>query len=217
MKQSEVIKLIDRRRPATGLLFALIAALALYLSVGAQANELTTRAYGQNAYGQNAYGQNAYGQNGYGGYGQNGYWPSALADRIVVRKMDRELLVLRQGQVLHRFRVSLGRRPYGAKLYEGDGRTPEGTYFIDGRNPESRFYKSLHISYPSARDIQASAFHGVPAGGEIVIHGLAPELADLGPRHVGLDWTEGCIAVTNEEMDILWSVVTDGTVIEILP
>jgi murein L,D-transpeptidase YafK len=146
------------------------------------------------------------------------FWPtSQTADRIVVHKMDRELDVLRQGQVLYRFRISLGRRPYGAKLYEGDGRTPEGTYFIDGRNPDSRFYKSLHISYPNANDIAAASFHGVSAGGAIVIHGVPPELEDLGPRQADLDWTEGCIAVTNEQMDILWSTVPDGTVIQILP
>jgi len=141
----------------------------------------------------------------------------ARADRIVVVKSERELRLLRDGEVLRRFKVALGREPRGHKRYEGDGRTPEGAYFLDARNPDSRFHRSLRISYPSSRDRQRAAALGQPSGGDIMIHGLPEELLRWGSDHYLFNWTEGCIAVTNEEMDIIWDSVRLGTPIEILP
>ena len=139
------------------------------------------------------------------------------ADRVVVKKAERQLLLLRQENVLYVFPIALGDEPEGDKLEEGDWRTPEGSYVIDWRNPQSRFYKSLHISYPDAADIRASAAENVDPGGMIMIHGLPPEAATRPEKYLGKDWTDGCIALANEDMDIVWSVVDDGTPIDILP
>ena len=139
------------------------------------------------------------------------------ADRVVVKKSQRLLFLFKDNQILHRFEIALGDEPEGHKLEEGDWRTPEGLYVIDWRNPRSRFYKSLHISYPNERDIRESAAQGVDPGGMIMIHGLPPEAVSNPENYVGLDWTDGCIALRNEDMDIVWSAVDDGTPIEILP
>jgi murein L,D-transpeptidase YafK len=133
------------------------------------------------------------------------------ADRIVVNKSLREMLLLRGESVLRTYRVALGPNPAGHKVREGDGRTPEGRYVIDRRNPRSRYHLSLHISYPSQADIQRASALGVPPGGDIMIHGLKD-----GQRRE-TDWTQGCIAVTNEEMDEIWDLAPDGTVVEINP
>ncbi|HTS63018.1 MAG TPA: L,D-transpeptidase family protein [Candidatus Acidoferrales bacterium] len=127
------------------------------------------------------------------------------ADRIVVSKGRREMLLLRGQSVLRSYRVALGRQPAGHKQREGDGRTPEGRYVIDRRNPRSRYHLALHISYPNAEDIARARAAGVEPGGDIMIHGLKD-----GERREG-DWTQGCIAVTNDEMDEIWSLVSEGT------
>lgn len=139
------------------------------------------------------------------------------ADKVVVLKSERRLLLLRQGQVLHAFRVALGRNPKGHKVRQGDGRTPEGRYVLDWRNERSRFYRSIHISYPSPEDRSTADRLGVPPGGDIMIHGLPPKARVVGRDHVKWDWTEGCIAVTNEELDVIWHSVEAGTPIEIRP
>ena len=133
------------------------------------------------------------------------------ADRIVVNKGRREMLLLRGQSVLRTYRVALGRTPSGHKQQEGDGRTPEGRYVIDRRNPKSRYHLSLRISYPNAEDVERARAAGVEPGGDIMIHGLKD-----GERRDG-DWTQGCIAVTNEEMDEIWSLVSEGTEIVIEP
>src|SRR5262249_25609436 len=107
--------------------------------------------------------------------------------------------------ILRSYRVALGREPVGHKLCEGDGRTPEGRYVIDGRNPKSRYYLSLHISYPNAEDVARAKAAGIEPGGDIMIHGLRDGTLREG------DWTQGCIAVTDEEMDEIWALVPDGT------
>lgn len=115
------------------------------------------------------------------------------------------------------FRVALGRSPVGPKQHIGDGRTPEGRYWIAGRNARSRYHRALEISYPSTSDRTTAWQSGREAGGAIMIHGL-PKGADwIGKHHTGLDWTSGCIAVTNEEIDEIWELVSDGTPIEIRP
>jgi murein L,D-transpeptidase YafK len=115
------------------------------------------------------------------------------------------------------FRVALGHSPVGDKRRRGDGRTPEGRYAIDGRNHRSRYYRSLHISYPSAADIHEARRAGISPGGEIMIHGLPAGAGWIGKHHAGFDWTRGCIAVSNEEIDEIWELVADGTPIEIRP
>ena len=133
------------------------------------------------------------------------------ADRIVVRKGRREMLLLRGESVLRQCRVALGRNPVGHKDREGDGRTPEGRYVIDRRNPNSRYHLSLRISYPNADDVARARAAGAEPGGDIMIHGLKD-----GERREG-DWTLGCIAVTDEEMDEIWGLVAEGTPIVIEP
>ena len=131
-------------------------------------------------------------------------------DRVVVNKRRREMLLLRGESVLRRYTVALGREPVGHKTREGDGRTPEGRYTIDGRNPNSKYHRSLRISYPDARDRDRAREAGVEPGGDIMIHGV-------GPRQAEGDWTEGCIGVTDREIEEIWDLVADGTVVEIHP
>jgi murein L,D-transpeptidase YafK len=133
------------------------------------------------------------------------------ADQIIVSKAAREMLLLRGSSCLRSYRIALGREPAGHKLQEGDGRTPEGRYTIDRRNPKSKYHLSLHISYPDARDMARAAAAGVEPGGDIMIHGLKDGVQPPG------DWTQGCIAVTDEEMDEIWSLVPEGTPIVIAP
>ena len=133
------------------------------------------------------------------------------ADQIVVNKARREMLLLRGNVVLRSYRIALGRDPVGHKQHEGDGRTPEGRYVIDRRNPKSKYHLALHISYPNAEDVARAQTAGVEPGGDIMIHGLKD-----GEQRED-DWTQGCIAVTNQVMDEIWGLVPDGTVIVIEP
>ena len=139
------------------------------------------------------------------------------SDRVVVKKNQRQLLLMKEERILYAFKIVLGDEPEGDKLEEGDWRTPEGRYVIDWRNAHSRFYKSLHISYPNSRDVRESAAAGVAPGGMIMIHGHPPEAQTEPGKYMGRDWTNGCIALQNKDMDIVWSVVDDGTPVDILP
>jgi murein L,D-transpeptidase YafK len=132
-------------------------------------------------------------------------------DRIVVNKSRREMLLLSGDSVLRCYRIALGPNPAGHKQQEGDGRTPEGRYVIDWRNPRSRYHLSLHISYPNEADIERARAAEVPPGGDIMIHGQKDGHTAEG------DWTQGCIALANAEMDEVWSLVPDGAPIEIYP
>lgn len=125
--------------------------------------------------------------------------------------------LLRNGEVIRSYRISLGSNPQGHKQREGDGRTPEGSYRIDWRNPRSKFHKSLHISYPNAQDRRAARSLGVPPGGAIMIHGLPNGWGWAAPFLAPWNWTDGCIAVSDAEMDEIWNAVRDGTPIEIQP
>jgi murein L,D-transpeptidase YafK len=138
-------------------------------------------------------------------------------DRILVVKSERRLYLLQGEQVVAEYGIALGRNPVGHKVFEGDGRTPEGFYYISDRNHRSRFYRSLRISYPNPQDRSLAAEYGIPAGGAIMIHGQPndPRKAAADPEKV--DWTEGCIAVSNWVMDQLWEYVDTGTPIEIRP
>ncbi len=133
------------------------------------------------------------------------------ADRVVVHKSRREMLVLRGESILRTYRVWLGPNPFGHKEREGDGRTPEGCYVIDWRNPRSRYHLSLHISYPNREDEESARRRGVAPGGDIMIHGLKDG------HDPGRDWTQGCIAVNDQDMEEIWNLVPDGTAIEIRP
>ena len=138
-------------------------------------------------------------------------------DRIVVEKAARKLSVLRDGRRLKTYRLALGRSPIGPKEKEGDMKTPEGTYKIDGRNAQSSFHLALHISYPSNGDNARAAERGVSAGFDIMIHGIPNGRGWIGAFHRWKDWTAGCIALTDEEIEELWRVTPDGTAIEIRP
>lgn len=141
----------------------------------------------------------------------------AIVDRIIVEKSCRRLTLVRNGSALKTYRIALGRNPVGNKERQGDNRTPEGIYRIDRRNAKSRFYRSLHISYPNRTNMETARKHGVSPGGDIMIHGLPPEIEWDESMHPLEDWTSGCVAVTNTEIDEIWRVVPDGTVIEIRP
>ena len=141
--------------------------------------------------------------------------PEARADRIRVDKPARRMQLLRGDRVIAEYAVSLGGAPAGHKTREGDERTPEGEYMIDWRNPRSVAHLSLHISYPDAADMAAAQARGEDPGGAIMIHGLPNGWGWLAGLHRRWDWTDGCIAVTNAEMAEIWSLVPDGTPIEI--
>ncbi|HUM05487.1 MAG TPA: L,D-transpeptidase family protein [Terriglobales bacterium] len=143
--------------------------------------------------------------------------PKMKADQVVVVKSERTLTLLAHGKVLRTYKVALGGVPIGAKQQQGDHRTPEGHYILDRRNPKSRFYKAIHVSYPNDKERRAAAKRGLSAGGDIMIHGLPNGFGWLGDAHRAQDWTDGCIAVTNKEMDEIWDMVPEGTPIEIKP
>lgn len=150
-------------------------------------------------------------------------WPGdsiedgARADRIVVLKSKRQLELYASGMLLKSYVVSLGSHPDGPKQQEGDKRTPEGLYAVELHKPLSAFHRALKVSYPSPDDRLAAAKRGVAPGGEIMIHGLRNGLGFIGRLHRRLDWTAGCIAVTNPEIDEIYRVVPDDTPIEIRP
>jgi len=141
------------------------------------------------------------------------------ADQVVVEKSKRKLTLIRDGELMREYRIKLGKRPRGHKVRQGDERTPEGSYFLDWRNPNSRFYKSIHISYPNKRDIRFARLGGYDPGGMIMIHGQPNHIrsAKFKEQYLSRDWTNGCIAVQNHEMDEIWRLVRHGTPIKILP
>lgn len=139
------------------------------------------------------------------------------ADRVVVEKGLRRLTLLRDHRVLESYRVALGPSPVGAKQCEGDGRTPEGLYSIDSRNRDSAYHRALHVSYPERRDVENARHVGCRPGGAIMIHGLKNGFGAIGAAHASVDWTAGCIAVTNEEIEEIWRLVPNGTPLEIRP
>ena|SRR5215469_4251280 len=143
--------------------------------------------------------------------------PATTVDHVVVYKNQRKLVLLAAGKELKSYRIALGSKPIGPKTRQGDHRTPEGSYVLDSRNPNSHFYKAFHISYPNPKDTTTAKKLGVSPGGDIMLHGLPKGYAWVGRGHTMHDWTDGCIALTNEEMDELWKLVPVGTPIEIKP
>jgi murein L,D-transpeptidase YafK len=150
-------------------------------------------------------------------------WPGdslasgTVADRVVVWKAKRTLELYANGKLLKSYAVSLGRNPVGPKLQDGDKRTPEGLYAVELHKLQSSFHKALKVSYPSAADRSAAAKRGVTPGGDIMIHGIHNGLGFIGRLQRWRDWTAGCIAVTDPEIDEIYRAVPDGTPVEIHP
>ena len=142
---------------------------------------------------------------------------NVLADSIVVEKSTHERSLFKNGKLLRTYNVALGRGGPERKSQEGDARTPEGAYYIDSRNPQSGFHRALHVSYPNAIDVAAAHARGLSAGSDVEVHGIRNRLGWLGRLHRLVDWTAGCIAVTDSEIDEIWRVVPDGTPILIKP
>ncbi len=138
-------------------------------------------------------------------------------DRILVLKKKHEMLLLDGEQIVKTYSVALGYGGLKAKQREGDHRTPEGIYEIDWRNPASRFHLSLHLSYPAEADKERARKRHVSPGGDIMIHGLGSEFSYLGVKQYLQDWTDGCIAVTDTEIEEIWKLVPDRTPVEIRP
>jgi len=139
------------------------------------------------------------------------------ADRIIIVKSTYTMTLMTGCKALKTYKIALGTAPVGAKEIEGDHKTPEGNYTIDARNPQSRFHLALHISYPSATDKARARQKGALPGGNIMIHGLEKRFAYLGPLHRQADWTDGCIAVTNSEIEEIWQLAPLGARVEIRP
>jgi murein L,D-transpeptidase YafK len=136
---------------------------------------------------------------------------------VLVLKAPRRLLLLDGGRVLRDYEVALGRNPSGPKRHRADGRTPEGRYRVDARVIDSRFHRALHISYPNAEDSEFARRAGIDPGGDVMIHGLPDGESWIGDVHRMYDWTNGCIGVTDDEMEEIWELVDDGTPVEIRP
>lgn len=154
-------------------------------------------------------------------YAKNAKESPALAshiiiDKVFVDKSARQLQLLSAGEVIKTYPIALGGNPVGHKQQQGDLRTPSGTYTLDYKNEKSKFHRSIHISYPNAADKARAKSLGVNAGGDIMIHGQKNGLGHLAAITQKLDWTEGCIALTDKEMDEVMEAITLGTMIEIV-
>jgi len=134
------------------------------------------------------------------------------ADRVRVRKAERRLFLERKGETIRSYPIRLGRHPLGPKIFEWDGRTPEGRYTIDGRTLNTPYHRALHVSYPNAENRERARQYGIPPGGGIWIHGTPAETTRF-----QRDWTDGCIAASNAAIEEIWMLVADGTPIEIEP
>jgi len=139
------------------------------------------------------------------------------ADYVLVRKSTKELTLFSGSRRIKTYKIALGKNPVGHKVIEGDKRTPEGSYFIDARNENSKYHLALHISYPDRIDAMKARSLGSSPGGGIMIHGTGDEYEWMGKLHASINWTDGCIAVTNKEIEEIWQLVPDGTRIEIMP
>lgn len=138
-------------------------------------------------------------------------------DYILVEKHKRQMTVFNKGKVLKVYKIALGSSPVGHKMRQGDGKTPEGIYYIAGKNPNSAFHLSLKISYPSKKDIEQAKGKNIDLGGDIMIHGLKNGYEWIGESHTSVDWTLGCIAVTNSEIEEIYSKVNGKVTVEIKP
>jgi murein L,D-transpeptidase YafK len=138
-------------------------------------------------------------------------------DHILIEKSTRTLKLMRGEEILKTYKVALGTEPVGAKERQGDHKTPEGDYIVDTKNPSSRFHLALHLSYPNAADRAHARKLGLAPGGDVEIHGLGKGFAWIGAQHRRFDWTDGCIALTNSEIEEIFPQVSVGTRVEIRP
>jgi murein L,D-transpeptidase YafK len=139
------------------------------------------------------------------------------ADLFLVIKSESRLYLINDGTIFGSFHVAFGSNPKGHKQQQGDQRTPEGRYILDYKNSNSKFYKAIHISYPNAKDRQNARKLGVDPGGDIMIHGQKNKYSFFSAIVQRFNWTDGCIALSNRDMDIVWKAVKPGTPIEIRP
>lgn len=141
-----------------------------------------------------------------------------VVDFVLVRKQERKLYLFSGSERIRSYSIALGKRPKGHKKMEGDSRTPEGMYTLDWRNPNSKFFRSIHVSYPSPEQYKAAEKTGVNLGGAIMIHGQPSSWSErIKLTFARKDWTEGCIALENQDMLEVWNMVEDGTPISIEP
>lgn len=144
-------------------------------------------------------------------------WAEPAVTIVRVLKSDHKLQLLSGEKLVHEFHVVFGANPKSHKIQEGDERTPEGSYILDYKKTNSTFYRAIHISYPNAKDIASAKSRGVKPGGDIMIHGQKNGLGWLSFISQRFNWTNGCVALPNMDMDIVWALVKEGTPIEILP
>jgi murein L,D-transpeptidase YafK len=142
---------------------------------------------------------------------------SGRTDKILIEKNERRLTLFSKGKILKTYKIALGGNPVGPKERAGDNKTPEGFYVIDSRNRDSRYHLSLHISYPNEKDRKRARQLGVNPGGDIMIHGIKNGYSWIGEAHTKSDWTQGCIAVTDEEIEEIERLVPNNTIVEIRP
>lgn len=141
-----------------------------------------------------------------------------FVDYVLVKKRERKLYLYSEDQVVKSYKIALGKQPDGQKLEEGDSKTPEGLYTLDWRNPHSKFFRSIHVSYPNVVQTRSAREAGVDPGGAIMIHGQPNDWAERIKLTFSFkDWTEGCIALENQDMIEVWDLVRDGTPIKIDP
>ncbi len=138
-------------------------------------------------------------------------------DQIKIIKSERKLFTYSKGKLLKTYKISLGKNPIGQKLKEGDGKTPEGYYEVIAKNPKSAYHLSLKISYPNSKQIEEAKKVSINPGGDIMIHGIRNGLGFIGKYHSLIDWTQGCIAVSNREIEEIYNSTSVGTKVEILP
>ncbi|HEY3847425.1 MAG TPA: L,D-transpeptidase family protein [Acetobacteraceae bacterium] len=186
-------------------------ALALGLALGSAA--AAAHAYGNP---QSPAKETAHLQNG-SSSGDAGMAEPLIADRVIVRKGERRLYLMRGETVLRSYRVALGLNPVGPKEQEGDSRTPEGHYQLTRRNPRSEYFLSIQVSYPNDKDLQRARRNRLTPGGSIMIHGLPNELRREPAYYEQRDWTDGCIAVSDSDMLEIWLMTPQDIPIDILP
>jgi len=141
----------------------------------------------------------------------------AVVDRIVIEKSKRTMTLLKQSSEVRTYKIALGRDPVGPKVMQGDNKTPEGTYYIDYKVEKSVYHRALHLSYPNPDDVERARALGVPPGGSIMIHGMKPDKLWMGDVQYLFNWTNGCIALTNREIEEVWVLVPPWTPVEIRP
>ena len=143
--------------------------------------------------------------------------PPTSADSIVVYKRERTLVLFNRGVPIRSYFVALGAKPFGDKERAGDHKTPEGLFYVNAHNPASKYHLALRLSYPDDAHRARAAALGADPGGDIMIHGLPKEFSDAGKNHLQNDWTNGCVALSNGEIEELWRAVPDGTPVHIKP